>query len=582
MERMRRILAAGILGVLLLIMNVALAENIYIVSENGKSVNVRKGPGRGYTVVTSVNYGTRVERLGEENGWVHVKVGDIEGYVMERYTAKNAPAATSTSKPTDPPLRRAAWIVSDNGGNVYLRAQATRQSAALKSLPNGTAVTVLYEKNQWSEVTISGTTGYVMNRYLSYEKPMETPAPAATKAPGEKRYVVSANGRSVRVRQAPSIGSKVIASLNVGTQVVTGAQNGRWTAITFDGKSGWIMTQFLSTTQPVITSVPTATPVPATRGVAYVVSGNGKEVRVREKAVAYSRVLGNLPVGTKVTTLETSGSFTHIQVGNLDGYMMTRYLSRTEAPQAPTASPTPQATAVAGKTCYVVSGNGKSVNLRSGAGRTFPVVDAAKPGVAVKVVGTQGSWSRLEWKNGTVYIMSQYLSDRPPEATATAAPASVTPTVPSANKWVPAVGSRVYIGGTSYQVRTRRGPGMDTSTMALYVAGTPAVVRSVEGDWVQVRVSSDDACYVPLTSVSSSAAASLPQSSGRAVVYLRSSSESAVTVRAFRQEDSQEIGSYINGTAVVLISQNQEENWAYVRVGGQYGYINYNQFSRRN
>ncbi len=52
-----------------------------------KSVNVRSGPGLGYSIIASVKDGDVVSKLGKENGWYHIQTGSVTGYVAE-YLAK--------------------------------------------------------------------------------------------------------------------------------------------------------------------------------------------------------------------------------------------------------------------------------------------------------------------------------------------------------------------------------------------------------------------------------------------------------------------------------------------------------------
>lgn len=52
-----------------------------------KSVNVRSGPGLDYAIIASVKDGDVVSKLGKENGWYHIQIGGVTGYVAE-YLAK--------------------------------------------------------------------------------------------------------------------------------------------------------------------------------------------------------------------------------------------------------------------------------------------------------------------------------------------------------------------------------------------------------------------------------------------------------------------------------------------------------------
>ncbi len=569
------------LCILLVLMTAtAMASTVYAYSENGKSINVRTGPGRGYDAIISVAYGTKMELLDESNGWSHVQIGDVEGYIQSTFVTANAPTPKKTDATSS--VRRNAWIYSSNGGNVYLRKEASRQSNALASLDWGTQVVVTETGSTWSRVEVNGIGGYIMTRYLTFTKPeaTATPRPEATTITGTTMYITSSNGSPVRVRSTASTSGQILTSLPVGTKVTAYQKQNNWTWITDQTVEGWIMTRYLSAVKPEITPAPTAapsaTPTAApvvtesatATGSAYVFSENGQNVRVRKSPSSSAEKLGSLPVGTRVDTYGTTGSWTHIRSGSLDGYMMTRYLSTQRV--VVTATPAPDTST---KTAYVSTADGTGVHLRTGAGKSFSVITDLPVGTAVTVKGTQGSWSRVLSGRIEGYIMTRYLSDSQPQVTA-------APTASPVEEWIPKAGTRVYLASSSsYQVRTRKGPGYSEASGPAYIVGTPATVESADTQWVRIHVGGDDSYYVPVTSLAKSGAAALPQSQGRVVVYLRSS-EGAVTVRATKFDDGGFVGSYVSGTAVILVSQNVQEGWAYVRAGGSYGYIKISQFSR--
>lgn len=58
--------------------------------------------------------------------------------------------------------------------------------------------------------------------------------------------ITSANGKSVNFRHQPSADAAIIQQLPVGTIVTAGEPSGGWTPVSFNGKSGYIMSQFLA------------------------------------------------------------------------------------------------------------------------------------------------------------------------------------------------------------------------------------------------------------------------------------------------------------------------------------------------
>lgn len=57
--------------------------------------------------------------------------------------------------------------------------------------------------------------------------------------------VTAASGSTVKLRSEPSKNSKLYWEIPVGATVTTGEQRNGWTAVTYGGQSGWMMTEFL-------------------------------------------------------------------------------------------------------------------------------------------------------------------------------------------------------------------------------------------------------------------------------------------------------------------------------------------------
>lgn len=65
--------------------------------ESNISLNVRKGPGTGYSIVTTLSGGTKVTVKSTENGWSKIVVGNTTGYVSSEYLTSKQPSSGSSS-----------------------------------------------------------------------------------------------------------------------------------------------------------------------------------------------------------------------------------------------------------------------------------------------------------------------------------------------------------------------------------------------------------------------------------------------------------------------------------------------------
>ena len=81
--------------------------------------------------------------------------------------------------------------------------------------------------------------GYMMTEFITTKQP-DTPVPPTAGA-----YVVSANGKNVNLRTAPTTSSKIIKSFKVGTRLTVVTRGKDWCFILINGYYGYMMRQFI-------------------------------------------------------------------------------------------------------------------------------------------------------------------------------------------------------------------------------------------------------------------------------------------------------------------------------------------------
>jgi len=90
--RYRAGLLAGLIG-LIVFSGIANAATRYISDE--LSINMRRGPGTDYRILSLLDAGDRVETLSEDAGWTQVRVsGEGTGYVLTRFLSDEPAART--------------------------------------------------------------------------------------------------------------------------------------------------------------------------------------------------------------------------------------------------------------------------------------------------------------------------------------------------------------------------------------------------------------------------------------------------------------------------------------------------------
>lgn len=275
-----------------------------------------------------------------------------------------------------------------HGGWLILRSMPSYSGKQISSYPSGTIVTITGQNGSWYEVTApDGLKGYMLGKYLyvSGDDIIE----------GGDAWVTSTNGLNVRLREGPGTQYRAIASYTPGTKCAVLEKLNKWCRIRIGNFSGYMMTKFLTGSDPGAGGGGGGGTI--LRDV-YVTSTNGKGVNLRSSAYKGNNVIGFYEVGTKAGLISKGASWSLIHIDGKTGYMMNQFLTNTKPdPVEPT-----------GKS-YVISYNGKSVNLRDGPGKKYQVLGAYSPGTPVTVitVGTEWDFVRINGKYG--YMMDQYI-----------------------------------------------------------------------------------------------------------------------------------------------------------------------------
>ena len=133
-----------------------------VVSENGKNVRLRSGPGTKYSTIGSYPVGTQATILKRSAEWDRVTIGGITGYMMSKFLWEGS---VTPEKPVEKPYT--AFVTSSDGGAVHLREGEGKKYRSQGTYPVGTEVTVLKHGTTWDRVQIGAATGYMMNKFLT-------------------------------------------------------------------------------------------------------------------------------------------------------------------------------------------------------------------------------------------------------------------------------------------------------------------------------------------------------------------------------------------------------------------------------
>ncbi|MBQ9211219.1 MAG: SH3 domain-containing protein [Clostridia bacterium] len=234
----------------------------YVKNPSGRTVNVRRGAGKGYAVDGELEPGTEVTVEQVNGSWSRIS-DPISGWMMNSYLTKTAPAPTNTPDPNatpvptkDPSAGKVRYITSANGKSVNVRRGPSEKGyAVMISLPVGSEVTLVSTEKGWSKITSTAMlgAGYVKNEFLSSKKPgvTATPKPGETPAPTKAPYnsfsatITNPNGGKVNIRRDAGLGYATVTQLEPGTKITVLDEKGNWYKISFDDGSGYVKKEYV-------------------------------------------------------------------------------------------------------------------------------------------------------------------------------------------------------------------------------------------------------------------------------------------------------------------------------------------------
>ncbi len=302
------------------------------------------------------------------------------------------------------------------GGWLILRASPSFSGTILSSYPSGTVVTITGKSGSWYSVeTPDGLTGYMNSNYLRISGGGSGGGGGGgggSFPSGTTAYITSTNGLNVRLRSGPGKGYTILAAYAPGTvcTILTAGQN--WSRIQVGSLTGYMMTRFL-TTDPITPPQPQPQPKPQSPTDKdqqyYVTSSNGQGVNLRSGPSTAYPSIGFYSVGTEVKMVTAGQTWSYIQIGSRYGYMMSRFLTTTQR-----IDPGP----IIGS-AYVVSANGRNVNLRSAPTTAGKIIKSFRVGTRLNIITRGRDWYFIQIGGYYGYMMKQFIYDNGSPATFT-------------------------------------------------------------------------------------------------------------------------------------------------------------------
>ncbi len=219
-------------------------EKVIATGKTTAQLNVRKGSSTKYAKIGSLSKGAKVEIVSKlSNGWYKIKYKGTYGYVSGAYVKLDS----EQPKPGEDEKIIATGKTTVSSLNV--RSGPSSNYSKLGILTKGTKVEVVERySNGWYKIKYKGSYGYVSGAYVSLD--------------GSKGEVI-ATGKTtagLNVRSGAGTNYSKIGSLTQGTKVNVISESNGWSKINYNGKIGYVSSQYLikisSNPKSVILDVP--------------------------------------------------------------------------------------------------------------------------------------------------------------------------------------------------------------------------------------------------------------------------------------------------------------------------------------
>lgn len=257
-------------------------------SDDGQWVQVKVGDNTGYipadSVVLDVQYEEAVsvdeEQTKKESETAETKTTETEASETEAETEKETTAETETkaaetetaetkaaeTEKTQQDKASAASYTDVNETvwatySVSIRSAASTDADKLDVLVGSYSITRTgVGDNGWSKVDYNGQTGYIKSEYLTTTKPAaasDSTQQTTEKKQETKETVYATAG--VNIRAKASADADKIGTLAAGGSITrTGNTSSGWSRVDYNGQTGYIKSDYLTTTKPTVTSNTTA------------------------------------------------------------------------------------------------------------------------------------------------------------------------------------------------------------------------------------------------------------------------------------------------------------------------------------
>lgn len=246
-----------------------------------------------------------------------------------------------------------------NQETVRMRKEASTESSVVTLISLDEEVEVLSEEGEWYKIKYKTYTGYVRKDMLDVDGKTETVQNTNSKGTTSSEEIkdkieigyTGTIASKLDLKLVPSITSSNIKTIEENSKITIKDIINKWSCVETDNKSGWVLTSKIKVSEQKNEEVKTEEnkeqTVEETKKEENTEKTTSKEetkteekkktevtkyvsaetLNMRETANNNAKLINQLKVNTKVTVLETEGTWSKIKVNGKTGYVASKYLS---------------------------------------------------------------------------------------------------------------------------------------------------------------------------------------------------------------------------------------------------------------
>ena len=311
-------------------------------SGKGKVVNVssslriRSGAGTNNSIVGYLYEGNTFDILEKSGSWYKIKHNGITGYVHEDYVSKvsgsNNSSNNSSNSSSNESLGGKVGQVVNVSSSLRIRSGAGTNTSVIGYLYNGDKFNITGKSGAWYKINSRGTSGYIHSDYVKIvgqgedNSSSNNSSESNSNVAGKRGQVINISS-NLRVRNAPSTSSSVVAYLLSGQTFDILGKSGSWYKIKHNGTTGYVHQDYVK-----IVGNSTVDSNSSNNSSSEALGEYGKVVnvstslRLRQSPSTSSSVVGYLFPGETFKITARSGSWYKVNANGKVGYASSEYI----------------------------------------------------------------------------------------------------------------------------------------------------------------------------------------------------------------------------------------------------------------